>query len=202
MRIITHFRSVLIGLLTMAILAPAASGQQPDRGKGSLPQLVQNISRIEVKKSALFVNGSIVKLPISLTDLEKLIGPPSRTVEKINYISTWDDLGLLAYQKDESSDVFQLSVILNNLDMEIEFWPGTVFGGILVIDGARIKSNDSNSSINRKKTGKKFKPVSPITPFLLEIKSGSLQVNISRASRGDFSASGKIVEVSIASLEE
>ncbi len=200
----SHFRIALtlIGALFTVILAPSINGQDRTVPIDPIPDLVQFRTRIEIKKSAFYLNGSIVKLPIPLTELEKYIGPPSRTFGAASYISIWDDHGLLAYQKDESSDINQLSVILNNLDMEIEFWPVSVFRGALIIDGVRIKSNNSNSYITRTKTGNKFKPVSPITPFLLEINSGRLQVIISRALKGDFNAAGNIVEVAIAIPEE
>jgi hypothetical protein len=195
---VTNKNLVLAIVFLAFIFVAAINGQERKSTIEAAGQLVQILHpRIEFKKSTVYVNGRVIKLPISPKDLRLTLGPPTRTADKLGYISTWDDIGLLAYQESESSDVYQLSVILNNTDMEFDFWPKTVFNGTLIIDGAVIESNNSTAIINRKKIGTKFRPVSSLTPFLLEIKSGGLQVLISRATGGDFSASGRIVEVAI-----
>lgn len=151
---------------------------------------------IEVKGSALYLNGTLVKLPASAAEVEKIVGKADRSMAGVRRVLTWDKLGLIAYQKLESDDVIEINAILNITDNSFPFTPERSFAGSLTIDGAKLTSTSTRDSINRSKIGGKFKPI-PAAGFLSDYKTGDLYLVMWQQEKRGASGSGKILQISI-----
>lgn len=156
---------------------------------------------IEVKNSSFYLNGKAIKLPIAVADLEKIIGKADRSVVGARKVSTWDELGLIAYQKEGTDEYLEIGVILDTKENSFEFSPTKPFRGSFTIDGARVTAASSLNSINRQKKGAKFKPI-PIVKVLSEYRSGAIYLVMWQTEKARVIADAKVLTISIAKEEK
>lgn len=158
----------------------------------------QSKTRVEIKSSTLYFNGTELKTPFEMSELKKIFGEPDRTVQLANLISTWDHAGVMTYQDDDRAPVNQLNIVLNNTDdIELAFLPKTPFSGDLIIDGATVTQDLTDAQINKAKTGARILKNGPLGSLLSKMTSGGLTIYITRALKKKLTARGKIVEVAI-----
>ncbi len=151
---------------------------------------------IAITGTQIVLNKTPIKLPAERNALFEILGQPDRRSDKLNTIYTWDGLGLIAYERKNQAKVHQLSVVVNNSDMNYEFWSRASFSGVLTIDGAILTRNSTTDSINKTKKGSPFVKV-PGLPFITELVHSDLTISIGRALTYEYSEFGKIVEISL-----
>lgn len=151
---------------------------------------------IEIRNSTVYLNGTQIKLPVEANELEKLIGKADRTFEGARKVSTWDDLGLIAYQKTDDTAFIEIGVILDVKENFFEFSPRQPFSGSFIIDGAKVTRASSLYSVNRSKKGGKFKPI-PIVKILSEYTSGEVYLVMWQTEKARTQANARILQISI-----
>lgn len=151
---------------------------------------------VEIRKSIFYLNGTAVKFPIASAELENVIGKPDRTMEGVRRVATWDKLGLTGYQKVDSDKYMEIGFILNVAENTFSFTPEKLYNGSLIIDGVHITAASTRDSVNRKKTGGKFKPV-PLAGMFSENKTGRLYLFMWQEAKRRASGSGKILQINI-----
>lgn len=181
-------RSRLLAISLLLVLSTATLIAQPSKLAGT---------SIEIKNSTFYLNGKQVNLPIAADELEKIVGKPDRSFEGVRKVSTWDAQGLIAYQKAGETAFIEIGVILDIKENAFEFSPRQKFSGSLMIDGARVTGASSLTSVNRTKSGPKFKPI-PMVKILSEYTSGDLYLVMWQTEKARPIAAGKILQISIA----
>lgn len=151
---------------------------------------------ISVSHSRILLNSSSVILPIQKNELFKVLGLPNRESAKMNTIYTWDQYGLLAYERPGSGMINQVSVVINNVDMNYAFWPRRTFSGRLTVDDTPIVSETTSSGLNQLRDRRPFVKTLGLS-FLRELELGNLKITAGWASETKYSEDGKLVEVSI-----
>jgi hypothetical protein len=151
---------------------------------------------VRISGAALSINGREVPLPINTTKLFELLGRPDRITTLQNNILTWDNDGILAYERPDTDRVFQLSITLGT--KRFEFWPSRRFSGVLTIDGARITPESSLREVNRIKSGRKF--VQGSLNFIWEIGYVNRKISIEKGTIDTYDNSGQIIEVAVENL--
>jgi hypothetical protein len=152
---------------------------------------------VRISGAALSINAREVPLPINTTRLVELLGRPDRITRLQNVILTWDNDGILAYERPDTDRVFQLSIALGM--KRFEFWPSRRFSGVLTIDGARITPESSLIEVNRIKSGRKF--VQGSLNFIWEIGYVDRKISINKGTIDTYDNSGKIIEVVVENLK-
>jgi hypothetical protein len=109
---------------------------------------------ITVAETNLSINETEVTLPAVREDLFELLGKPTRESRLANTLLTWDELGLIAYEKPETREIRAISVVLGRRPHE--FWPKELFAGTLIVDGAVVSAQSTVEEINGNKTGRRF----------------------------------------------
>jgi len=181
-------------VIIILLLSLSAKGQETTAALTAQPT-------VEIKKSAFYLNGKIVKLPIPSADLERIIGKPDRSKEGARKISTWDKLGLIAYQKTDSDNFIEIGIVLNVLENKFDFTPDNPYRGSFTIDGAKLTADSTRNTVNQKKTGPKFRPI-PLVGMLSDYKTGDLNLIMWQAEGRRASGLGKILQISIAETKK
>ncbi len=111
--------------------------------------------RIELTENNFQINGISFKFPIAVDSLINILGECKKHKAKYNTIFTWDDLGILAYSKNES---FVESLCALYKPNEYIFSPKNVFSGQLKVnndDALSYFNNNKNKRIKLFKDGDK-----------------------------------------------
>jgi len=156
---------------------------------------------LKISTSGLEINNQLVKLPIAENSLRTILGNPDRTTNKANLISTWDKLGVIAYQSIAGEKFSEIAIILDVKQNKFDFTPAQAFSGNLFVDGAAVMASSTRSSINATKTGAKFKPI-VVAPFLSELTSGKNCLTMLQDERGKVSSLGKVQQISVTACEK
>ena len=151
---------------------------------------------ISVDRSKLVLGALSTALPSPKSEIFKAFGSPSRQTSKLNTIYTWDNLGVVAYETPNTGMISQVSVVLNNLDMNYDFFPRKTFSGKLTVDGINIVKHLKGSNLNIGRTTAYFSKVQGL-PFLREMQLGNLKITAGYASELEYIESGNLIEVSI-----
>jgi len=151
---------------------------------------------ISVNPSILTIGGSVIEFPISRAEVFRVLGSPTRQTSKTNTIYTWDDIGVLAYERPNSGQINQVNVVFNNVDMNYDFFPIRVFSGILTVNGKPILQSSKSNGLNYGRTGTLFSNVEGLS-FLREIQLGKLNLTAAFALDSNYNENGKLIEVTI-----
>lgn len=154
---------------------------------------------ISFQNEEININNTKFTLPIEREKLFAILGQPSRRSPLANTIYTWDDTGVIAYEKPSQSIIFCLAFILDNTTMDDVFTPKLPFKGNLIIDGARINSNSTLEEINRSKKGDLF--YDSTLSCCSEMERGNLTVFLEYALP-ERNKKGKVIQVDIEYTEE
>lgn len=88
--------------------------------------------QIVVENNKLVINGKEMATPLSVTELQQLLGDTRHTRTKHNHIYTWDGLGVVAYSKNgKEADQIELAL---QPEPGLKFSPATCFTGEFVIE--------------------------------------------------------------------
>jgi len=104
----------------------------------------RNISII-VKENEIWINGKYLKKESTLTDFTKILGDPDRVAKRKNVIYTYDDLGILLYQRPSSNVIRGISIVFGG--QRFEFSPQASFRSRLFIGGDEVKKEYSKDAI-------------------------------------------------------
>jgi len=124
---------------------------------------------IAILGESIVVQGKHLTVPFDLGELNKLLGPGDRVTKLFNHITTWDDLGVIAYCKPDTTKVTSVGVCLAK--KEFKFSPSKVFVGKLSVDGADITAASLVSQVNAAKKGIKLAVEIPGLPASIKYPS-------------------------------
>lgn len=102
---------------------------------------------VNIQGDTFSINGELLNIPTSLSRVEEILGPPSRSEKKSNIIHTWDSLGIFCYESRDRV-VVQISFALQPEDLS--FGPRNMFRGVIQVTDAKIASGDTYGSITNK----------------------------------------------------
>lgn len=117
---------------------------------------------IEISEKGLFLNSKKINLTVDYNEIKSIIGIPTK--EKIqstseieetkrkfgsipNNIYSYDDYGILIYQKAGEKEINSISIDFEKQDYA--FSPSTEFSGILKINGKSIERSTSLSQLRK-----------------------------------------------------
>lgn len=89
----------------LVLLTLAISLFQPLGAVPPAPPEASPTDRIVITRKGIEISGSVLRLPVSATELEALLGSPDRSEELTNRILVWDELGVFAYEDPRSGSV-------------------------------------------------------------------------------------------------
>jgi hypothetical protein len=96
------FRRLRDGVATALLAAVAAAGSScadPADAPVAEAEAPPGSMTLSFEDGRFGVNGSAIPFPTELGPLTGLLGPPSRSSRKANVLHTWDDLGIVAYER-------------------------------------------------------------------------------------------------------
>jgi hypothetical protein len=104
---------------------------------------------IEISENLFAINGKSLSFPITIADLNALLGKPQLFVKKQNHIYTFHEYGLLAYSKN--GQVVESFAVIFNSDFKYDFSPKSIFNQSISINGLAF---DAFYKANAKRLGK------------------------------------------------
>lgn len=116
--------------------------------------------RIELNPDGASINGKAVAFPLTVAEMTAILGPPSRTVAKVNSIRVWDTAGIYTYSKPGSQEVDSIAIAINR-QHEYDFSPKNVCSGPIVLASIEVRDIDTPRSLNRRLKGIAFKNFDP-----------------------------------------
>jgi hypothetical protein len=93
--------------------------------------------KISIDKMHIDIDGTVLRLPISIVEVETLLGKPSRLKKGANLILTYD-LDSLHFHSDDGKNIQQLTVTFD--PGWYEFSPNLPFTGSVEILGIELNS--------------------------------------------------------------
>ncbi|WP_230254001.1 DUF7738 domain-containing protein [Rhodopirellula halodulae] len=118
---------VKVGFAALAFTAcTSGDGLMAQSPSAAEKQTVKKLS-LSFRDGAFVVEGKAYKFPLSMKVLVSKFGEPDRQRRRAYIISTWDSLGLFAYQKTEDGPVLCLTIAFSELSYA--FAPKTPFRG-------------------------------------------------------------------------
>lgn len=117
-------------------------------------------TRVELSADGPSINGKVVAFPLTIAEITKLLGPPSRTVPKVNTIRVWDALGIYIYSKPGSPDVDSIAIAINK-QRAYDFSPKCTCTGPIFLASVEVSDIDTPRSLNRRLSGVAFKSFDP-----------------------------------------
>ncbi len=180
-------------LLTALVLSVSVSANS--QTSVSITTTQTSVS-INVDKKGFSINQTSLKFPISVQDIEKVLGKSNRTFAGVQRVSTWDDLGLVGYQQSDIDGFTEIGVIFNIAENKFDFMPKRTFQGQLTVDGAKISNKSTRTSINKTKTGAKFVSL-PLMSALTEAQTGEQYMVMWQASERGAVPLGTVLQISI-----
>lgn len=134
--------AVAVGLLILGAAYAILGGSKPsptasrESGKSTSSTSVgeRQVSKskgppsVNIQGNTFSINGELLNIPTSLSRVEEILGPPSRSERKSNIIHTWDSQGIFCYESRDRV-VVQISFALQPEDLS--FGPRNMFRGVL-----------------------------------------------------------------------
>jgi hypothetical protein len=140
------------GTKTLALFAalglPVAAARSDD------PPVAGKKPAVAISGDSLTINGKSLTLPCTRKELIGALGNPDRESKLANPTLTWDDLGVFACVKPNTTTVTAVSIALDRDTPS--FWPKKNFAGTLTVDGAPVTADATLAAINDAKKGKPF----------------------------------------------
>jgi len=135
-------------VLMLSLLSILNSGcreriTQPHR---ELSATKNQISSLRFEGDSLVFNETKVAFPSSVEAVEEVLGAPDRTVKLVNRILVWEDLGIYAYQRDESCPID--SVVAEFKSEGYPFSPKSPFPGQVALLNTNISGQTTLEELN------------------------------------------------------
>lgn len=112
---------------------------------------------LKLSLAGVTMDGKPLPLPPSITDLSDALGPPTRVLEGMNIIRTWDEAGIYAYSKPGSKTVTEIEVALTGSG-PYQFSPKSEFSGRITIGNIEVFDIDTPRALNRRLKEMRFEP--------------------------------------------
>jgi len=103
-----------------------------------------NISII-VEEDKIRINGKYLTKQSTLSDFKKILGEPDRVSKLKNIIHTYDELGILLYQRPSSNVIRGITVVFGG--HRFKFSPQESFRGKLFLGGEEVNEEYSKEAI-------------------------------------------------------
>ncbi len=102
-------------------------------------------NQIKFEDSTLTLNGVALQFPCLVEDLRKALGPPDRTTKLIFTISTWDKLGIIAYEGTVGSPVSAIKIYFQKSDDK--YCPNATFDGTFEYGGKKLDRKSTKEDL-------------------------------------------------------
>ena len=170
-------RGVPPRLSRMLLLSTALLSCSREKPKTAVPPCA-----LVVQGTRIQCGGRPLPLPGSLSEWERVLGPPSRRLETSPTVHVWDELGLFVGTGLLSPQLkrFVVSWKPRGGGETPESWPRSPFTGRLLVDGAEISSTSRLAEVNRDKKGAPFArgPVGHVSSYILNETPGGVYVGL------------------------
>lgn len=136
---------------------------------------------ITITRDRLTINGQLLSLPVTLDEIESILGEADRRGAYYGAIpSFWDDLGIICL---ESANTFEIPVIwfVMNRDPNQVHRVRRAFKGQMTIDGVAVTNKSTIESINTSKKGDSFTRIEP-GPW--SVGYGATAINLVTSEQG------------------
>ncbi len=120
----------------------------------------------------LSFDGKVVKLPASLAEVQKVLGPPDRVANLANKIHTWDKLGVTVYANGDGTKVEEICIQLAK--EPYPFSPKESWAGKVTAFGFGVGTKTDNASFE--KAG--FKRKSLLEAYNYEKDANGIHVSV------------------------
>lgn len=101
---------------------------------------------IEFAERELNINQKTLPFPLYVSQLAEVLGPPDREVMLENNVTTWDELGIMVYEKKRGEPVISFAVAFR--EMDFDFCPSTPYEGVVRFGGVDLKADSTSSDLN------------------------------------------------------
>ena len=91
------------------------------------------------------IRGKPHRFPFYLADLSATLGPPDRTTHLENVLSTWDRVGIVAYEKKPGDPISAISITFAERDYD--FSPSVPFSGTLQYHDVQLTRNSERDDL-------------------------------------------------------
>lgn len=162
---------ILFGGLCLSVSLPALSQEQPASIK---PQEIA----IDFVGSNIVIQGKALAIPCELDEVTRILGAGDRVTKLRNWITTWDEFGLIVYCKPETTKVIAVAVSLSK--KEFKFSPKKTFAGTVTLDGAEVTASSNIAKINAAKKGVKLIVDIPGLPASIKYPNALITVGEAR----------------------
>lgn len=183
------FAVLAVGTMGIGLAAPAPQSQAylPPHGSGGTAPKTGKLE-IAFAGPVMTVNGKKMTLPTDEKQLVAALGKPDRRADLANLILTWDDLGIFAYLRPDSTTCHAFAICLGKDSKEqLDFWPKRSFAGKLTVDGAELRNDSKIEDVNKAKTGKPFEADNVLTNvWSIDQKEGTLYLRRSSTAKEGF----------------
>jgi len=112
--------------------------------------------KISVSKGELKINKVKFSFPWTYEMFEKALGKSDRIYKGSNDIHTYDEKGIILYQKPGTPTVSDFNIYFN-LKENYKFTPQSIFSGEFYIEGVRVDQNLSLEELKKKLPQYNFK---------------------------------------------
>jgi len=107
--------------------------------------LADNDVSISVDEGEIRINGKYITKSSTLSDFKKILGEPDRTVNLKNTIHTYDELGVILYQKLGSNAITGITITYGG--HRFKFSSNEYFSGKIFIGGDEVNEDYPKESI-------------------------------------------------------
>jgi hypothetical protein len=104
-----------------------------------------NYIAVEVREKGIYIQGEQFSKTSTLSDYENKLGKPDRTSRLSNTIYTYDELGILLYQKPNQDSIISVSVDL--IKTNYPFSPKKAFNGIIIVADRAMRTTFQQSNL-------------------------------------------------------
>jgi hypothetical protein len=135
---------------------------------------------VDIRQGAALINGKRITRETRLSEYEAFLGKPDRVKQGKNTIHTYDDLGILLYQRPGESTVSDITLVL--MKAGYDFSPRKTFQGTLKVAGQVLHSELPRPAIRNLK-GVRIDPATaaPNLPFI-ELTQGNIILSLTYMS--------------------
>jgi len=126
--------------ICLPIIGRASMGSQELKPKPASERI-----SIDIQRGMVFVKGHPITRQTRVSDYEELLGKPDRVTHLKTTIYTYDDLGILLYQRPGENTV--LSITLALVATDFEFYPIHIFQGAFKIAGQTLGSDTPQTAL-------------------------------------------------------
>lgn len=100
---------------------------------------------VEIRQGTVFIEGNRVTRETTLSEYQAILGKPDRVTRLQNSIHTYDDLGILLYQRPGEETV--LSISLDLVKSNYKFSPKKSSQGIFIVDSQVLRPDFPQSAL-------------------------------------------------------